>query len=253
MSTLQLKERVFQLPSQGKFYKDIPLVNGDSVVIRPLLAGDQRYLAASGDSYSSYTTLLNRIVVEPKSCDFNQFLLVDINAIILGVRVLSFGTLYKMPFLCQDCGELNRAYPVMLDTVELTFADELPGLQVTDLDLELSGKKIKYHLPTLNDERLINAQLNVFRRSKRMKNENTDLAFITLCQKIDTIDEKPVNFEQKFNFLENVSQDEYDSLEEQLNRFTLGVSNSVTTTCEACQKTQSARFVTTPDFFRTNR
>ena len=110
MGVLELKENDFRLPSRGLAYDmdKCPLINGDSITIRPLTAGDLRYLAGTGgDVYRAYQGLLSRVIVAPENMDLDELLLDDLNALLFAVRIRSFGPEYDVKLQCQQCEKIQ--------------------------------------------------------------------------------------------------------------------------------------------------
>jgi hypothetical protein len=251
MTALELKQQTFELPSQGRSYSPtLNLINGTSVNIRPWTAGDQRYFAVNQNNlYEAYTTFVQRLVIAPKPLESDLLLMEDVNAIVFAVRIMSFGVDYPMPFICKYCREVSQGV-AKLDKVNLWKAEEIENFSAVDMELKLKDHTLLLHRKTLADERMINSHMNTLRNRKMVQDEDLDRQFVTFAQQIDSIDGKQEAFQVKFEFLNNLSQGEYNKIGDFLNKQILGLESSVLMTCEKCKEDQEARLVITPEFFR---
>lgn len=196
-SVLRLKDTLFELPSQGLVELGQPLVNGSYINIRPLLKGDQKVIAAPGaSSYQVMFSLLDRIITSPK-LDINRMLLSDAIATLFAVRLMSFGSQYKARYQCENCNEFNTA-ALDLNQLEVRYASEMERpFTATDLEVVLSDKTvIKYHLPTLDDEKRIAAHVkNMAKRDKNFEANsryNQQLVRLTqLCDHVSAVGDEP--------------------------------------------------------------
>ena len=200
-SVLRLKDTLFELPSQGQIDVGQPLINGSFINIRPLLKGDQKVIAVPGaSSYQVMFSLLDRVITSPK-LDVNRLLLSDAIATLFAVRLMSFGSQYKARYQCENCNEFNTA-SLDLNQLEVRYANELDRqFTATDLEVTLSdGVVIKYHLPTLNDEKLIAAQLkNMAKRDKNFEaNSRYHQQLVRLTQLCDNVSALGEDSDQSF-------------------------------------------------------
>lgn len=161
MSSLILKSTLFTLPSQGKYDMGASLVGNDSLHIRPLLKGDQKVISTPGNTpYMVLFSLLDRVITDrPAGLDLNRMLLSDAVATLFAVRLMSFGSRYRVQYQCSNCNHFNEV-SLDLREVEVKYAEDIPDFAITGHEIELEdGTRVQYHLPTLGDERSITAQV----------------------------------------------------------------------------------------------
>ena len=194
---LRLKDTLFELPSQGQVDLGQPLINDSHVHIRPLLKGDQKVIAVPGaSSYQVMYSLLDRVITSPK-LDLNRLLLSDAIATLFAVRLMCFGSQYKARYQCENCNEFNTA-SLDLNQLEVRYANE-PSRPFTATDLEVilgDGTAVKYHLPTLEDEKRIAAQVkNMAKRDKNFEANSRYLQQLVrltqLCDHVSAIGDEP--------------------------------------------------------------
>lgn len=254
MSVLKLQENVFQLPSQGVPYEqsDIKLINGDSVKIRPMTVGDQRYLAgAGGDAYQTYYGMIDRLVVEPK-LSVDDLLMDDVNAILYTIKILSFGEEYDLSFECQSCGHLNRQ-KLKLTELEVVNAEDIPGYDPNALEVKLGKHTLTIHAIRLKDEKAVSKQMKNLAKTNIVQNESVDRLYVRYAQLIDQIDGKPVMFfKDKMAFIDGLSIGELDELADIINAQSVGVIPRVKVECtdSGCGAENDVRVGVSAAFFR---
>lgn len=251
MSILQLKKTKLRLPSIG-----IPYDGVEDVELRPLLKGDQKAISvASNNIYSVFKSLLERILVNNK-IDLDTMLLTDCSAILFGVRIISFGNEYRFNYQCDNCGKRNSAV-TYLNELSVIYADELESeFKTTDLDFELSdGNKVKFHLPTLGDERIIAAQVkNIIKRNSEAESsiryyEN----LVRLAQLLDHVESLGANqtLPARIKFLdEEISMADEKRLWQEINNKDIGIVNELESSCQYCGYDNDLTISLDSNFFR---
>lgn len=251
---LRLKSTIFTFPSLGIPYEGLDLINGDSVEIRPLVAGDQRYLANAGsDPYKIYQSLLSRVIVAPKF-NVDSILLADVNALLYAVRIMSFGPEYEISFTCENCGNPQKAEMSLEKDMMIKYADETPDWSATNLKLELprSKKILTCHLLTLGDERAISTTLASWQRTGRSKNPQVDRIYLRLAQLIDTIDGAEALITDKYTAIDNMPIPDVEAIGELINKEDVGIVPEQLADCSACSYQNEVVLSITPDFFRSS-
>lgn len=200
MSALHLKDTLFELPSQGRVSLGQPLISDTMVRIRPLLKGDQKVIAAPGaSSYQVMHSLLDRVIVEPR-LELDNMLLSDSIATLFAVRLMSFGSKYNVKYQCDNCSTHNTV-ALDLNQLEVRYASERESdFAATGLEITLSdGTVIKYHLPTLRDEKMISAQVkNLAKRDPTNANSRYMSQLVRLTQLCDHVSAVSEDAEQPF-------------------------------------------------------
>lgn len=251
-SLLKLKENLFELPSQGVSYdlERVPLVNGDSVVIRPLTVGDQRHMAAgTTNSYQSYHTLLKRILVEPKDLVLDDLLLDDIYAMLLAIRIVSFGRDFDMGYQCEGCGA-KVTETIDLNEMQVQYAEDIDDFRSEELTYQLGGKDVVYHLARLKDEKIIDRNLKSLRRNKLIQNDTVDKMYVRFAHSIDTIDGEELGIDEKMRFLDSLSSNELRDFSEEQDSKSCGLVTEMFCDCPKCGYDNEVRFALSPQFFR---
>ena|ERR1019366_4495424 len=259
MSVLNFKANVFLLPSEGKPYDPAKfnLINGDSVKVRPMTVGDQRYLSGTGgDAYQIYFSMIDRLFVEPKMTNLiDDLLLDDINAMLFIIRIVSFGDEFGLEFSCDTCGHHNK-HSLKLSELDFVYASEIEDFDADVVEIEVGGKKLTMHRNRMRDEKIITKQMkNLAKIPGLIQDEGMDRLYVRYAQLIDLIDgEKPPFFKDKMAFIDNLSIQDLEDLAEAVNKQSIGVMPNVKVDCSAgsCGVENEVRVAVSPGFFRPN-
>jgi hypothetical protein len=252
MGRLNINENNFQLPSRGLAYdlEKVPLINGDSITIRPLTAGDLRYLSSVGpDTHRAYIGLLSRVVVAPENLPFDELLLDDINALLFAVRIRSFGPEYTIGFRCNEC-DTAQTQEILLTDALSRDAEEIEDFKANDITVQLTAHKVTAHLACLKDEAKATKLMKELKAFGKIQNEDVDRAYVRLATYIDTIDDKRMPPKVCFEFLDNSAPGDPEALGAALNERAVGLLPTQPIACNSCGTDNEVRLVITPAFFR---
>jgi len=160
MSNVTFPTEVIDLPSGGKFYPEgHPLRSGQI---------ELKYMTAKEEDILTSTNLIQKGIVLDKLLDslivtkgvsHEDFLLGDLNAVMVASRILGYGKEYPVTATCPKCGQANE------HVVDLT---QLESKEVENADLILvlpvSKKTVKLRLMTRKIEKEIQAELDSLKK-----------------------------------------------------------------------------------------
>jgi hypothetical protein len=251
MSFFQLNQTTFILPSMGLAYdlEKVPLLGGDSVKMRPFVAGDLRTFKSGNDAYRLYFNLLSKIVVETK-LSFDELLLSDVLAILFAARIVSFGPEYGITYACDNCNSRERA-EIDLSTIEVKYANEFDFMP-SDIPITLGkGIEVTAHLPRLKDEKQLNMQLQSMKRSGTVVDEDIDRSYLRIAMLLDSINgEEEKSIMKKFEFVNNLPIQALNIFNEKLNECDSGIIPKFFDTCKACGWENELALGMGAEFFR---
>lgn len=269
---VEQKTNLYKLPSKGIPYKDsstIKLINGDSVKLRPFLAGDQRNMPASNESDGMMQVFVNqfmKIVEEPKLESYDEFLVSDVFACLYMAKILSYGPEYTRTFFCTGCGAINKDHKFNMKDLDTRTPEdfekfdeegnEISSYQFENIEFETTSKKvISYHLPRIKDKKKVDEVLVRWQKNGLSKkyNEAVDRDFLTLIQIIDTIDNKQDTDMNKLKQLEKWTAQDFNELLQLHQEKDTGVIATLPAECEFCGVESEVAMVVTPAFFRPTR
>lgn len=257
MNTLMLKETIFQLPSQGVLNSELNLINGDSVKIRPFLAGDQKVMATRGsDPYRIYFNLLSRVIVGPEKLDVNKLLVSDANAILFAVRLMSFGPDYSFRAKCDNCDN-TELINSDLSQIEVAYAEDIEGFAAeTTITLPSSGDLVTVKLPTLEDEKFVATYMNGRKKKGESFSSQLDSTYIRLAQLITNstgmAGENVKSTVGKITYVESMQLNDLNFLVEAVSERDCGIRGNVSHICSSCGWDNELKVSITEEFFRSN-
>ena len=160
MSNVTFPTEVIDLPSKGKFYP----------TGHPLAAGqvELKYMTAKEEDILTSTNLIQKGVVLDKLMDslivtknvtHEDFLLGDLNAVMVASRILGYGKDYPLNVTCPKC---NTTTEHNIDLSQLETKD-VPENDLT-VKLPVSGKTIKVRLLTRKIEKDIQKELDSLKK-----------------------------------------------------------------------------------------
>ena len=156
MSNVSFPTAVIDLPSGGKFYSEgHPLCSGQI---------ELKYMTAKEEDILTSTNLIKKGIVLDKLVDslvvtkgvsHEDFLLGDLNALMVASRILGYGKDYPVNATCPKCGESNE-HIIDLTQLETKEIDETSSLV---LELPVSKKTLKLRLLTRKIEKEVEREL----------------------------------------------------------------------------------------------
>ena len=160
MSNVTYHSEVVDLPSKGKFYPTgHPLASGQV---------ELKYMTAKEEDILTSTNLIQKGVVLDKLMDsliitkgitHEDFLLGDLNAVMVASRILGYGKDYPLNVTCPKC---NTTTEHNVDLSQLETKD-VPENDLT-VKLPVSGKTIKVRLLTRKIEKDIQKELDSLKK-----------------------------------------------------------------------------------------
>jgi hypothetical protein len=160
MSNVTYHSEVVDLPSKGKFYPTgHPLASGQV---------ELKYMTAKEEDILTSTNLIQKGVVLDKLMDsliitkgitHEDFLLGDLNAVMVASRILGYGKDYPLNVTCPKCNTTTE-YNVDLSQLE---TKDVPENDLT-VKLPVSGKTIKVRLLTRKIEKDIQKELDSLKK-----------------------------------------------------------------------------------------
>ena len=161
MSEFKMPTETVSLPSKGLLYpKDSPLSKGE-IEMKYMTAKEEDILTNA--NYIKDGSVLNRVmqslIVTP--VNFNDILVCDKNAILLGARILGYGAEYPFRYFNPSTGA-EETITVDLSTLKEKKVDYSlfeGGKNEFEFTMPLSGNAVTFKLLTHGDEQAIDAEI----------------------------------------------------------------------------------------------
>lgn len=155
-----------ELPSKGHFYsEDNPLSSG-KVEMRYMTARDEDILTSANliQQGKALDKLLQSLIVD-KKINYNDLLIGDKNAILVGARVLAYGKDYSFTFI-DEYGERVKGTIDLtkLVSLEYDFSEYEKGINSFSFTLPKTERVLTFSIPTHKDEMLIDVEIEAIKR-----------------------------------------------------------------------------------------
>lgn len=188
------------LPSRGKFYpKGHPFHNKETVAIRAMTAREENILL--NQSYIKSGVVIDKLI---EAClvdkvDASTLLVGDRNALMVWVRLVGYGSQYETEYSCPQCSS-KESHTFDLNEIELkenTHGPLQEGVPEFEFVLPKLGRKVRFHLATVQDERNAMEMQKQAERLKKTRGINlaeNNLATNSLKYSITAVEGKDGNF-----------------------------------------------------------
>ena len=236
----------YTLPSKGIIYKNP--INPDITLRSMTLAEEMRRLQVSGDAYRPMSDVIDDCIENDLPMSSYDMCLGDYQFLLHKLRIVTYGTGYKLTVICPHCGEKNNLN-INLDDLKIR---ELPDnfADMCELKLPKTGDivKIKFHTPRILD--------TIAKEIKEMKKQFPDLKgdptiLITIQNSIDEVNGRKITKLGVQEYIKNLPMMDIQYLLQNISRVTdcVGVDPLINFTCDNCGGDEVASFRFTPEFF----
>ena len=228
-----------KLPSRGVFYD----FDCDELVIKSLTTADEQKIFGSS-SAKTIDNVLSSCIVEP-IMDINQLIPADKHAVMIKVRILTYGDQYKQNIYCPLCGHESEVEFSLNDIV----IHEMPENIHVPLRIKLPNKDI-VELKVLNCKQLDNIRA---RAEKVAKNTNAPVGetqfFLRLVKRIATVNGEELDMFEAEKYARNLSPRDRAYIDSAFKAIKLGYEGTVEVECPHCSKVITVPFEITGEFF----
>lgn len=237
----------YTLPSEGKVYsQDVkPLIRLRSMTT----VEEMKRLNHSDRPYKTMAEIMDDCLLEGIGISAYDLCLPDYQYVLHKLRIVTYGTDYKLGSTCPYCGSVNNSV-IDLDNLDVVPFNEDEYNKYSEFTLPVCQKKIKLRMQT---PRMLD-NISVATKEHRKKNPASkgDPAFLfTLEHLIDTIDGvAPLRFEIG-PFVQSLSMKDTNYIlkaAQKLNSM-FGIDGTMTNTCRFCGLDYNSSFRTTSEFF----
>jgi hypothetical protein len=146
------------LLSKGLVYPpDHPLYLKQTVDIRPMKISELDMLSNKAVLKKGGRFMIRELVkacMIDKSINVGTMIQADVFAILMGIRVVSFGANYPAEFVCPQCEAKNAEHEFDLSKLELKILETQPAVDSTNIfmfDLPATKKRLLFKLLTENE------------------------------------------------------------------------------------------------------
>lgn len=238
---------VITLPSHGKVYRE---EIKPTLTLRSMTTNEElRRLNPSERPNKPLADILDACMVDKPGISAYDMCLGDFQYLLLKLRIVTYGTEYKIASVCPFCDHENTG---SIDLAQLSIREYSEKLEnYYEFDLPVSKKHIRLRMQTprmLDDIEVRNRDLKT--KSSGASGESAFL--LNLESLVETVDGEKLSVVDKPLFLRNLHMMDTNTIlayAAKLNDF-IGIDSDLTIKCESCGLDYNSRFRTTSEFFR---
>lgn len=178
------KEIYIKLPTNGKYYTQLPKFNNDGELgIMPLTARDEMLLKVPDTLYNGEALFEVVKSVAPDIADPFEVLIPDLDAILVATRIASYGKDMEVSATCPHCNE-STEYNIDLTNVisKLKTIEELE-VEINGLTIELKPNSIA----SINAKSIANVESQRIIAAMKKNENNLELYQAQFKHSLDTI------------------------------------------------------------------
>ena len=243
------------LPSHGLLYdQDI----NPEIKIRSMTVRDEMKRLApvtDGTIYRNMAEIIDSCLVEKPGISAYDMCLGDYQFLLHKLRIVSYGTEYKIECRCPICNDYDE-HIVNLDDLKLQELTDFDKTTELTLTLPVSKKVIELNITT--PRMLDNIEKEVNRVAKQYKKENKTMSEIDwhllyqLIYAIKTVDGVKMSVVDKETFCNRLVARDYNAIIQKLDKLDekVGLGATLSVHCNNCGFDMITSFRVTNEFFR---
>ena len=235
------------LPSRGLLYGD-KLPDGQ-VWIRKLKVTEEAAIQSSTSGLDLINASVGACVKLPEGMHHLDLLITDRLALLVALRVFTFGRSYQFGYTCAACDAKNRAEADLATLNDRKAADGLS--EPIEVALPDAGKTVGLRFLRGRDEAQI---AKAAKRVALQSNDPTDSSHILrLALQVATIDGEAVDQPKREFFVRDLTMVDSAIIREAIDEREPGVDLVIHPECKACGTVNDMALPFTADFFRPAR
>ncbi len=247
MSNIVTIAEEFTLPSKGLIYDQRfdPTIELRSMTV----AEEMKRLTYTERPFKLMSDIIEDCLLTKLPVHVYDMCLGDYEYLLHKLRIITYGSDYKIPFICPKCGEVTEnEYDLNnLKISELSMDDKINfNLILPDSHKNI---KLKFHTPRDID--------NITLRSSKLKKEFPEMEadpiyMLTLESMIDLVDNEKMNQAFLENWIKKLSMKDANVILQSANKLNekVGIDTNITLHCDKCNNDVKTTFRITDEFFR---
>jgi hypothetical protein len=236
-------ETTVTLPSKGILYNGlIP----SEISLRGMTTRDEKIMYASQGG-NVFQRILKNCIVQPKNLDTSKLIAADELFLVLQLRMITYGPEYRVDTICPECGQVNT-FNVNLGELDVNYLDD-NFTEPIIVKLPRSGDTLGLRILRNEDSEFIDRYSKKF--AKQFNQNVREVEYICrLAKYISTINNKPVDFGQAKEYVENMMSRDSAEIRSALSKILVGVDTTITKSCSSCGEEFTFVMPLTSEFFR---
>ena len=237
----------YTLPSLGKVYNvDV----NPNVKIRSMtVAEEMKRLNSSDRPYKNLADIIDDCLVDKPGISSYDMCLGDFQYLLHKLRVVTYGTKYRLSSKCPHCGFDNVGEIDLNEMSVSSYTDEVE--KYFDIELPVSKNRVRLRMQT--PRMLDDINVRVKEITSKRKSSSKDSAFLLNIESvIDTVDGSKLDVFKKSDFVKQLPMADINYILASMNKINelIGLDMTLSATCDFCGLDYDSPFRITPEFFR---
>lgn len=244
-----------KLPSCGMVYPpESPLYMAETLDVKAMTAKEEDILSTPAlIKKGEMVSTLVRACVTNRLVDPNKMLTGDRNALMIAIRVASYGAEYGTDVVCEECGE-ESSTTFDLGRLPMRMLTEHPeggiGTNVFSFKLPSMGRTAKFKLFTVEDVARLDKDAENMRKAKGVGGPEQSITMRLLAQVLSI---EGITQEKLPKTIVNMPARDSRALRKRMDDLTPGVDMEQRFECPACGKETEVDVQLGPEFFWPSR
>lgn len=236
----------FTLPSHGKVYnKEV----NPHVKLRSMTTQEEmRRLSISDRRYKILTDIIDDCLVEKPGISTYDMCLGDYEFLLHKLRIVTYGSNYKVESTCPYCGYTNHGTINLDDVSVIEYNKEIEKYKTFELPKSKNRITLKMQTPRMLDDISVKSK-ELMKKSSKNQGSAFLLNLQYMIAEVDGEEPDPIELE---DFLKGLPMIDTQTITQYAGKFndSIGVKADVETHCDLCGLDYNAPFRYTNEFFR---
>lgn len=234
----------YTLPSKGLVYDRS--INPEIKIRSMTTEEEMKRLGYSEQPYKVLAEIIDDCLIEKPGIPVYDLCLADYLFLLYKLRIVTYGSDYKIDTRCPYCGHINSQTIDLSDLDVYEYSEEMQ--KYLHLTLPVSKKKIdiKLQTPRMLDE--IRSETNELK--KKTSNSKSEPAILfTTVSLIDKVDGEKLDKVKLDAFVRHLSMKDVNYIQKSYEKINLGLVTEAECHCEGCRSDYIAPFPISGEFF----
>lgn len=235
----------FKLPSGGKLYSD---PSWAEVEIRPMKVKEEKMIYGSSSS-SAIDNILKACIVSPSNLDLKQLLPEDKFFLLYNLRIISFGSEYKVAVKCDNCNKLNEGIIVDLAKVDVSLLNDESLIEPFEVILSNEDVVTLRYLRVGDSDKIYSLAKERVRKYPQTTVDEWDF-MLRIASSIIKINDKTLDSMGLEDYILNLYSKDSNLILDAINSLDFGVKPTFSCNCNGCRQEMIFAMPFNSEFFR---
>ena len=237
----------YTLPSKGLVYTGNVKVNPNIKIRSMTTEEEMKRLGYTEQPYKMLSEIIDDCLVEKPGISTYDMYLGDYEFLLHKLRVVTYGSDYKIQYKCPICGSTNNV-TINLNDIEVNeYSDDMSKLFHITLPQSQKIVDLKLQTPRMLDE--INSE------SEKLKSKSSNMVgepaiLFNVKSLIDKVDGQLLDDVKLEQFVRHLSMRDVNYILRSIDKIKIGVSQTIKCKCPKCKENIEIPFPLTSEFFR---